>query len=245
MLFSEKTINELINTHPEIASALRFLGIHFDNYSEHTLSQLCHEKGLNPDMVVSRIHEHLYTKPKQGIIFSELPIDLLIAYLKHNHYLFIKQRLPFLMELVNKFDIENEQIKAELKFVMPLFVEDFIEHIYEEEDTFFVYILYLYQLLNNNTVENTETINIDRIRKYYEEHTTMHDDVLKGLRELTHNFEIDASYDINTKVVLSELKRLDQDLLFHAKVENEILFPRAIALETDVKLRMSNLLFTQ
>jgi regulator of cell morphogenesis and NO signaling len=68
------------------------------------------------------------------------PIDLIIEYLKHSHYLFVKQKLPYIGRLGCRGFKANHpkrimQLKRDLKILFPLFLEDFTHHIYEEEDT--------------------------------------------------------------------------------------------------------------
>ena len=231
----EKTIFQLIADNHLLASALHFLGIHFNNYSEHTLADICKERGLNVEVVESRIKDALKNENKNEIRFEGLPIELLVEYLKHNHYIFIKQRLPFITDLIKNFDGDAPEIKKELKLVFPLFIEDFIEHMYEEEDTLFTYILLLNKALKDQSILNKVQAKMmeNSIRQYQGEHE-VHDDHLKGLRKLTNEFEIHSDFDLNTKVVITELKKLDGELRYHAKIENDILFPKAIALERQV-----------
>jgi len=167
--------------------------------------------------------------------FDGLTNELLIEYLKHNHFIFIKQRLPFIMGLVKNFEGDFPEIKNELKLVFPLFVEDFVTHIYEEEDTLFSYILLMDSALNDQaSLNKVQAKMMENSIKHFQSEHEVHDDHLKGLRRLTNDFEIIPTYDLNTKVVLTELKKLDEELHFHAKVENNILFPKALELERKV-----------
>ena len=137
-----KTISQLVLDNQYIASALHFLGIHFNKYTDHTLEEICNSKGWNITLIENRI-ENILQNNNQLLNINNLPLDLLIEYLKHAHFIFIKQKLPFLTEMVANFESDSTEIKNELKLVFPLFVQDFIEHIYEEEDTVFSYILNL------------------------------------------------------------------------------------------------------
>jgi regulator of cell morphogenesis and NO signaling len=240
MSIKEKTIEQIISENHFVAEALHFLGIHFNNYSSKTIEDVCKEKGLSLNLVLQKIQEESIPKPHKELIkFDNLSLDLLIEYLKHNHFIFIKHRLPFIMTLVKNFEGDFPEIKSELKLVFPLFVEDFVTHIYEEEDTLFNYILLLNSALDDQAILNKVQAKMmeHSIKQFYNDHE-VHDDHLKGLRRLTNNFEISEIYDLNTKVVLTELKKLDEELHFHAKVENNILFPRALELERKVLAKL-------
>lgn len=229
-----KTLEELVNENHHLAAAFHFLGIQFENYTEFTLNDICQKRGLTLDFVEQKIKEFLSSKYDE-VHFDSLSIDLIIEYLKHAHFIFIKQRLPFIVDLVKKFNGEFPEIKNELKIVFPLFVEDFVSHIYEEEDTLFNYIQLMSKSLDDVSVINKVQAKMmeNSIKKYQSEHE-IHDDHLKGLRNLTNEFEILTSYDLSTKIVFTELKKLDEELRYHAKIENNILFPRALELERKV-----------
>lgn len=230
----EKTIEELILSNPHLASALHFLGIHFLHHTDDTLKEICDKKHISYETLEANIQKNLTAKDNY-LPVNAYSVDLIIAYLKHSHYIFIKQKLPFIIDVVKKFDGDYPQIKGELKIVFPLFVEDFVSHIYEEEDTLFNYILLLHNALaDSSTLHKVQAKMMENSIKQFQTDHEVHDDHLKGLRNLTNEFEILNSYDISTKVVLSELKKLDEDLRYHAKIENEILFPKALALERQV-----------
>lgn len=229
-----KTLEQLINENHNLAAAFHFLGIQFEHYTEFTLEEICQKKGIKIEFLEQKINDFLASKSNE-LKFNLLSVDLIIEYLKHAHYIFIKQRLPFIVDLVKKFDGDYPEIKNELKLVFPLFVEDFVSHIYEEEDTLFNYIQLMHKSLDDVSLINKVQAKMmeNSIRQYQSEHE-IHDDHLKGLRNLTNEFEIKSNYDLNTKVVLNELKKLDEELRYHAKIENNILFPKALDLERNV-----------
>ncbi|HLZ16695.1 MAG TPA: hypothetical protein VKQ08_06635, partial [Cyclobacteriaceae bacterium] len=141
-LFSRK-ITELVNEDHLLAYVLYSFGIPFYEYPTQTLEQVCVEKGL----AVERVTKELEL-PDKNFHQADLPllsyrIDLIIEYLKHAHYLFIKHKLPFIHKLVQNFKANHTdyvQVEKDLKILFPLFMEDFIQHIYEEEDTLFKYV---------------------------------------------------------------------------------------------------------
>jgi regulator of cell morphogenesis and NO signaling len=68
------------------------------------------------------------------------PIDLIIEYLKHGHlYYLLSISCPYIGQLGGKVSgqpsgLQYDQVEKDLKILFPLFLEDFIHHIYEEED---------------------------------------------------------------------------------------------------------------
>ena len=117
-----------------------------------------------------------------------------------------------------------------------MFVEDFIHHIYEEEDTLFRYIRALERASKGNYIPTRLYYLIEKhsVQKFAMEHD-VHDDEMEGIRKITNDYEVNTGTPLHVKVIYSELKEFERSLITHARIENEILFPKAMALENKVK----------
>ena len=231
-------ISELVDRNYVHAYVLFYFGIRFYEYSELTLDQVCQQRGLKVDQVIREMEAPSHLQEADLPLVS-YPTDLIIEYLKHSHFLFIKHKLPYIARLVESFKANHEDfrtVERDLKIVFPLFVEDFIAHIYEEEDTLFSYIqaleraakgrylpTKLYYLMEKNSVQ-----------KFAMEHEA-HDDEMEGIRNITKDYTLTPQAPLHVKVLYNELKGFEKSLITHARIENEILFPKAMALENKVK----------
>ncbi|HRE67393.1 MAG TPA: iron-sulfur cluster repair di-iron protein [Cyclobacteriaceae bacterium] len=234
-----QSIAELVEQDNVRAYVLYYFGIRFYEYSEYTLEQVCHEKGLSTDLVIKEL-EH------PGIHFTEselplisYPLDLIIEYLKHAHFIFVKHKLPYIGRLVESFKANHkqyDQIEKDLKILFPLFLEDFIHHIYEEEDTLFKYIRLLEKASQGkaNPAQLYYMIEKSSLQKCAIEHEA-HDDEMAGIRRITKDYHLAPDAPLHVKVIYTELLKFEESLIAHARVENEILFPKAMALENQVK----------
>jgi len=233
-----RRISELVDLNYVHAYVLFYFGIRFYEYSELTLDEVCKAKGLRVDQVVRELESPTHLREADLPLVS-YPIDLIIEYLKHSHFLFVKHKLPYIARLVDSFKANHDDyfpVERDLKLVFPLFVEDFIQHIYQEEDTLFSFIqsleraskgqylpAKLYYLIEKNSVQ-----------KFAMEHD-VHDDEMEGIRKITKNYTLGNNAPLHVKVLYNELKAFEQSLITHARIENEILFPKAMALENKVK----------
>lgn len=233
-------LNEIVDKNPKLASVLNFLGIYFYNYAENTLEEVCKERGLDPLKVIEKFNEVANASVKNKINLIDYPIELIIEYLKHSHYIFIKEKLTFLSRTIENYPDGKSEIIQELKLVFPHLMQEFIEHVYEEEDTVFNYILLLRKMLTDerNPDEMKSKLKDQSLLDLAEEHSH-HDDEMKEIRELTQNFMVSSTMDAHTKVIFENLKEFSEDLKNHAKIENEVLFPKAIALEKEVKAKIA------
>src|SRR5215216_3475164 len=133
----DKLISDLVDQNYVHAYVLFYFGIKFYEYSECTLEEVCKQRALRVEQVVKELESPSHLQDADLPLVS-YPIDLIIEYLKHSHFLFIKHKLPYIAKLVESFKANHPDYNAverDLKIVFPLFVEDFIEHIYQEEDT--------------------------------------------------------------------------------------------------------------
>ena len=69
----------------------------------------------------------------------------------------------------------------------------------------------------------------------------VHENEMEGFRQFTNDYKYCEEADLHIRVLYSELERFEEDLLKHAKIENEVLFPKALLLERQVKLRFHEL----
>lgn len=233
----DKRIEDIVDANYVTASVLYHFGIEFYLYSTETLAQACESKGLNVDMVIKEL-ENGPICLDNNLKLNAFPIDLVIEYLKHTHFLFIKRKLPYIAQLIQHLPSHQrfEDIARDLKVVFPLFVEDFIQHIYKEEDTLFSYI----RLLNKVKVGSTAYSKVynqmesQTLNNYAIDHEE-HNDEMEGIRTITKDYNCSSQDPLHVRVIYAELQLLEQELLTHADVENRVLFPKALLLEQEVK----------
>jgi len=234
----DKRIAQLVDENYVHAYVLFYFGIRFDEYSELTLEEICLKKGLKVEQVIRELESPTNLKEADLPLIS-YPIDLIIEYLKHSHFLYIKHKLPYIAKLIDSFKAEQEEYKLverDLKLVFPLFVEDFIHHIYEEEDTLFRYIKALERASKGNYIPTRLYYLVEKhsVQKFAMDHE-VHDDEMEGIRKITKDYELRPDAPLQIKVIYNELKEFEKSLITHARIENEILFPKAMALERKVK----------
>ncbi|MBC8109548.1 MAG: iron-sulfur cluster repair di-iron protein [Verrucomicrobia bacterium] len=242
MKLSQQTLNELVSSNFQYASVLDRFGIAFYEHPENTLQQVCNQKGLqiNPILKSLELTQNIGNEEVKSL--SKISAKMLVEYLRKAHALFMKDRLPYLNRLVQHLDFKTNPIAKDLQILVPLFAEDFINHIHEEEDTLFAYILQL------NTVNHADCrwgdlyqmVEKYAIAHFADDHET-HDDEMKGIRDITRGYILPDHAGLLWQVVYAELQVFEKELQFHAHVENHILFPKALVLEKLVKEKIARL----
>ena len=235
---SHKDLNilDLIALNTDYASVLHFFGIAFYQFPNERLETVCRMKNLDFNLVLNSLENASYQQGNdEKDTLRGLPIEVILSYLKKAHKSFIRHQLPFINDMVANIEphfFDEPDIAQDLKFIFPLFAEDFIHHIYEEEKTHFAYIENLSRYLKENT--SPYFFYHELIRNSIEEileHHKEEDDEMLGIRELTNNYSVKDTTGIYTKTVYLELKKFEDSLRRHAYIENEVLFPKAVKIE--------------
>ncbi|NVJ87529.1 MAG: hemerythrin domain-containing protein [Algoriphagus sp.] len=238
--FNKTSVADLVSDNYVFASVLHYFGISFYQYPTDSLEQVCKKHRVKPNQLIAELESWAVRKePTPEDLFLN-PIEVLVAYLKKKHYYFVRQELPFLSNLISGIQAEKgyESLMADLKMMFPLFVEDFIHHIHEEESRLFKRIELLQDIEEGNfALHDALTIlEKDPVRILAEEHE-IHDDEMEGIRRLTDNYSLSDSAPLTMKVLFHELQNFERELTIHAQIEDELLFPKAVELEKEV-LRM-------
>jgi regulator of cell morphogenesis and NO signaling len=235
----QQSISEILEKELLSGNLLYRYGILFTDFEDQSLEDVCRLRSLNLETILIDLEEWIQLRNQPAISDLEnLPADLLIAYLKSGHQQFLWERIPYMMGVINSLDESDfvtPEIARDLKMVFPLFAEDFIHHIHEEEDTFFNYTLQLLDVakkrINPASVYFKMTSN--SIFQFAEDHLE-EDDEMRGIREFTFNYHLPTSAGLKQRVIYAELQAFEQELKKHAQIENELLFPKALKLEKQV-----------
>ncbi|MFK7900945.1 MAG: hemerythrin domain-containing protein [Cyclobacteriaceae bacterium] len=222
ILTQNSTIGTVIEHTIAVGEALFSLGINPLPQVDLSPERFYSNQNIQKNLVTSKVAYIDSFRTNQ--VNPSTSIQELIAHLVEVHRYLIKNKLPFIVHLIEETPISASWIK-DLKLIFPLFVEDFIHHIFEEEETLFKYIL---QLNEPDTSLLTNPYSQQNISSHALEH--LHEDELKGVRELTNNFILPTD-SIKEKIILSALSDFDSFLAHHAKIEDTILFPKALQLE--------------
>jgi len=237
----KSSIGDLVEQNYVFAAVLHFFGISFFQYEEKSLDEVCKKFKVNPLQIMAELENWAIRKePSREELFFH-PIEVLVGYLKKKHHYFLRHELPFLSNMISGIlpKKQYESLLSDMRLMFPLFVDDFIHHIHEEENTLFRRISLLHQIERGeyNLVDALTLLDTTPISDLAEEHE-VHDDEMEGIRKLTSDYLLVTPAPVAIKVLYHELQNFEKELVIHARVENDLLFPKAIELEKDVKRKL-------
>ncbi|MEP0711249.1 hemerythrin HHE cation-binding protein [Algoriphagus sp.] len=234
--FEKALVGDLVSENYVFASVLHYFGISFYQYTSQSLEDVCKKHKVHASQVITELESWAQRKEPTTEELYLNPIEVLVAYLKKKHYYFVRQELPFLSNIISGIDPEPlyAPLVADLRIMFPLFVEDFIHHIHEEESRLFKRIELLHDVEENrfSLLDAITILQRDPIHKLADQHE-IHDDEMEGIRRLTCDYSLAADAPLTMKVLYHELQNFEHELRIHAKIEDELLFPKAVELERE------------
>lgn len=237
----DKSIEILVNENFVYAKVLDYFGVAYYKSKHQTLEEVCQTHNIDVDQLLDVIEGTQLRTHVESAELKKYPARLIVGYLKHSHELFIKDRLPFILRQINALNTTTDQeLIDDLKMVLPMFVDDFIHHIYEEEDRLFSYINDLECFVSGKSASAKMIANIDSFS--IQEFALHHGDAdheMKGIRSITRDYSTEDIKDIQLKVIFKELHAFDIELTKHAHIENNVLFPAALNLEKQAKEKLN------
>jgi regulator of cell morphogenesis and NO signaling len=199
------------------------------------LADACRAVGANTDQVLAELNSTIADPSSTVPNFSVWTPNELIDYIVTKHHGYVRDAMPTIAAHTTKIAGVHGQRHPELAEVARLFdavVEDMTSHMWKEEQILFPFIAALATAAAENrpappapfgSVENP-------IHMMEMEHETA-GGALARIRELTKDYQAPDDGCTTYAITLKELEAFEQDLHAHVHLENNVLFPRAIALQ--------------
>lgn len=225
------TVAQLVIERPARARVFEQIGIDYCCGGKKTLRQACEEKQLQVYEVVRRLLEAEQVNGSEERDWSQATLSELCEHIVATHHEYLRRELPRLSELTQKVADAHRERHPEWDEVRDVYENLRFElqlHMQKEEHVLFPAIMQMEQAnaplrFHFGTVANP-------IRMMEHEHDSAAQ-TLEDLRRLTNNYTPAEDACPTTRAMLEALEALEKDLHLHIHKENNILHPRAIALE--------------
>jgi regulator of cell morphogenesis and NO signaling len=232
---TEKTIGQEVADNYRRAEIFKKYGIDFCCGGKKTLSSVCRQKNLNYSEIRNELNavEGLQGTASQN--YQTWDAGFLAEYIINTHHKYVRTAIPLLLEYTNKVARVHGNERPELIDIANLFTEaadELIAHMFKEEQVLFPYIK---QLSTANSDPGSQHfpsfVSVELpIHMMEQEHETV-GELFKSIRTLSDNYTPPAQACNTYRVCFSKLNEFEQDLHQHIHLENNVLFPKGIALE--------------
>ena len=234
---AEKTVRELALENPSATRVFEKLGIDYCCGGKQSLEQACHTANLPIEQVLDSLEAaelaaHSAIKDRD---WQREPLGDLVTHITSTHHKYTREELARLGLLFDKVCSVHGKNHPELLNVQGSFrglAQELTMHMMKEEMVLFPYIVRMEEAVIQNepvlpppfgSVENPVSMMMD-------EHDSA-GDALRAMREASSGYAPPPDACVSYQTLYKALAEFEADLHQHIHLENNILFPRAIAME--------------
>jgi regulator of cell morphogenesis and NO signaling len=231
-----KTVREIALEQPSSIRVFEELGIDYCCGGRKPLAEACAARQLEIDDVLAALDLAANANAASPIDWAQASLSRLIEHIVATHHLYVKRELPRLAVLAQKVVNRHGDTQAHLPAMQKatLQLEDELTyHLAKEENVLFPYIASLETALASGSSQPDACFGnlANPIAMMTHEHDSA-GALLGEIRRLSDDFTTPAGACPTYHAFYDGLREFEQDLHQHIHLENNILFPRAIDLES-------------
>jgi len=237
MITTNMTVRDVAMQLPRATRLFEKLKIDYCCGGNRPLTEACALAGIDVDDVLDMLAEvtEATAEDKGSLDFQNASLPELITHILGTHHVFTKSEMDRLQLLADKVLAAHGGNHPELIHLDELFTRlcaDLKPHMFKEEQVLFPYIVAMAEPAEQNravALAPFGTVN-NPIRMMMMEHDTA-GQILRELRALTSDYKVPADACVSYQTLYQALENFEKDLHQHIHLENNILFPKALALE--------------
>jgi regulator of cell morphogenesis and NO signaling len=235
----DMTIRDIVTNDFRTAAVFQRHGIDFCCKGNRSVQDACRTTDVSVEEVLREIGAATATPPTANVRFNTWDLSTLVSYIVGNHHAFVRQAMPILLTHTKKVAAVHGGDHPELAEVARLFadvMQEMTAHMLKEEQVLFPFIVDMEQAFHGAGRLPSPPFGTVRspIRMMEIEHESA-GDAMARIRSLTSDYAVPDGACTTYRVCLQELEAFERDLHEHVHLENNLLFPKAIALESTLE----------
>ncbi|MDF2382497.1 DUF542 domain-containing protein [Nostoc ellipsosporum NOK] len=240
VITAETVVRDIVQADYRTAAVFDAYGIDYCCGGRWSVSSACMMQGVEPEELIGKLRQVSRTLTlSTAHPFEEWDIDFLIDYIQRVHHTYLHNNLPLLGEALDRFASKHRDkytYVSALQEYFTRFSKDTLQHIKQEEEVLFPYILQVAHAYADK--DSLASLLVKTLRKplpplMQQEHDIFNKYILP-VRELTSTYTPPENACTSHRVMLGRLRELDNDLSQHIYLETAVLFPRIINMEKEL-----------
>lgn len=231
-------IGEMVSEDFRTAAIFKKHGIDFCCRGGRTIEEACENKSTDKEQVYKDL-KNLPSGTEASIDYKSWPLDLLTEYVEKIHHVYVEEKTPVLVAFLDKLCKVHGERHPELYEINNLFnqtAQELSAHLKKEEHILFPFIKEMANSKRNGTkIDYPPFGSVENPVHMMEHEHTAEGDRFAKIAELTNNYTPPADACNTYKVTYAMLQDFENDLHTHIHIENNILFPKSIQLEKELK----------
>lgn len=237
-LESGETVGEIAAKDLRKAEVFKKYGIDFCCGGKKSLKQACEEKGIDlaeveaaldqPQATVSQVNDYNRWQP-----------DFLADYIYNQHHRYYYDEAPVVLDLLQKVAGHHgttHPFLIQLNYLFSQLVPELNTHFIKEERVVFPFIKALVEAkrTGNHELLHSQPSLTEPIQIMESDHEAA-GEILEEIKEITDGFTPPASACNSFQLLYKKLSDLYEDMHQHIHLENNILFPKALSIEKELR----------
>lgn len=245
-----KTIGQIAAELPAAIPVFERYGLDYCCGGARTLEAACEDRRLPVETLRAEIAAAAAlspvqsTAPVQAIDWTGVPLAELCSFIVRMYHNRFRADLPLVMAMIDNARQTNPrytQLLTVLRGTLRRFRAEFESHMRKEEQVLFPAIRQLEDAVHGETVAPRPSFGSFHNPVYLleSEHESLGAEI-QQIRRITTDYAVAEAADDNYIALMLRLQALEMELHEHMHVENNVLFPRTIAMEQAAGLTKHN-----
>jgi regulator of cell morphogenesis and NO signaling len=234
---TEKSVRELALENPSTTRVFEKLGIDYCCGGNKSLEDACRNANLNLHEVLEALQKadqpaHNMQKDR---VWQVEPLAALVAHIQNIHHQYTREEIARLAPLFDKVCSvhgNNHPELLQIRLVFQSLAQELSEHLMKEEMILFPYIVRMEAAVSGNKpIAGAPFGSVQNPVSMMENEHESAGNALRAMRQASHGYFAPSDSCVSYQTLYKALAAFEADLHRHIHLENNILFPRAVALE--------------
>jgi regulator of cell morphogenesis and NO signaling len=235
---SETQVKDIALSSPGARQILEDAGLDYCCGGSKSLHEACLHADVPVEEILNRLRENSKHVSPADVNWTSALLSDLTRHIREKHHRYVREAIPRVRTLLEKVKAKHGENHPEIAKIQELFAavgREMIMHMQKEEQILFPYIDALERSAGGKG--SWEPPFFETVRNPI--HTMMkeHDatgDLVEQIHKASQGYTAPADACTTYKALYQDLREFEADLHQHVHLENNILFPRAVELESAV-----------
>jgi regulator of cell morphogenesis and NO signaling len=239
MNFNDETkVKDIALSNPAARQILEDAGLDYCCGGGKSLHEACLHADVPAEEILNRLRENSKHVSPDEANWASAPLVDLTRHIRERHHRYVREAIARVQPLLDKVEAKHGKNHSEIADIRRLFTEvgrEMIMHMQKEEQILFPYIDALEKATNAHS--SVEPPFFQTVRNPINAMMKEHDaagELVKQIRKASSEYTAPADACTSYKTLYQDLREFEADLHQHVHLENNILFPRAVEMETGV-----------
>ena len=235
----EETLAQIAAKDLYKARVFKKYGLDFCCGGRKTVKQACAEKGIDVVKVEQELQQADKSFGRQQLPYNDWSIDFLADYIVNTHHTYVRKSLPELKSFSAKVARVHGKQHPELVAIEKLVGDidsEMSQHMVKEEKVLFPFIKELVAAKNSGTAGPSSHFGTveNPILMMEIDHESVGRN-LEIIRKLSSDYSLPEDACSSYSLLYRSLEEFEEDIHIHVHLENNILFPKALSLEKELR----------